>query len=138
MHITRTDRTTASPEKIWNIWTDVKNWKKWDPFFKEAKINGGFEQNSTGTVVHDGGALPTVFKVTKCIPYFTYTVTVRLFFLAEVHIHRFLGYNNKKTTFTHEFWVDGPLGGIWWSMFGNKLKKIMSDEMDGLKMIAEN
>jgi hypothetical protein len=136
MYISQTARTTASPEKIWKIWTDVTNWKKWDPFMKEAKLKGSFAEKAKGILTSRAG-LRRVFKITRCIPNFTYTVSMR-FFLADIHIHRYLGYNNQKTTFTHEFWVEGPLGSLWWSLIGRRLEKIMQDEMEKVKLMAES
>ena len=30
VHFSHTVETSASPEAIWAIWTDVPNWKQWD------------------------------------------------------------------------------------------------------------
>ncbi|MEL7427607.1 MAG: polyketide cyclase, partial [Bacteroidota bacterium] len=34
--------TTASAEQIWQVWTDVPNWKNWDTGLQDATLEGDF------------------------------------------------------------------------------------------------
>ncbi|HRP33740.1 MAG TPA: SRPBCC family protein [Agriterribacter sp.] len=136
MHITHTMLTTASPEKIWNIWTDVKNWKQWDVNLRGARLKGSFQTNVHGVLIPEKGPKAN-FKVTSCTPNFSYTVTTKLP-LSQIHIHRFIGYHNMKTTFTHELWFEGPLGWMWWKLFGRKVSGNFSQTMEKVKQLAEN
>lgn len=136
MHITHTMLTTASPEKIWKIWTDVKNWKLWDVALREALLKGNFQTDVHGVIIPEKG-IKAGFKVTSCVPNFSYTVTTKLL-LTKIHIHRFLGYNNMKTTFTHEIWVEGPLSWMWWKLFGHTASSNLSQTMENIKQLAES
>lgn len=136
MYITHTMLTTASPEKIWKIWTDVKNWKQWDVTLREAALlKESFQADVHGVMIPEKG-LKAGFKVTSCVPNFSYTITTRLP-LIKIHVHRFLGYNNMKTTFTHEIWVEGPLSWMWWKLTGRNAASRLSQAMKNVKQLAE-
>jgi hypothetical protein len=136
MHEVMTLSTIAAPEKIWNLWTDVARWNDWDRRFRKAEIKGPFSKNTKGTFVFEEGS-SNEFLITSCDPGFAYTCTTNLPF-AKLHLHRYLGYHNQKTTFTHEVWMEGPLSGIWWLLLGKKFTRDMAMTMDKLKQIAEN
>jgi len=136
MYTTETILTTAPPDRIWKIWTDVKNWKKWDRGFREALIKGPFQKNVEGVMIPDKGPR-TGFRITSCVPNFSYTATAKLPF-AELHLHRFIGYHNSKTTVTHEVWLEGPLSGFWWGLIGRRYSRLMPEVMRKLKQIAES
>lgn len=36
--------------KIWQLWTDVKNWKNWDDSVEYSSIHGSFENGTVGTL----------------------------------------------------------------------------------------
>jgi hypothetical protein len=135
MYITETMLTTATPDKIWKIWTDVKNWKNWDFGLREALIKGPFQENMEGVAVSEKGPR-TGFRITSCKPNFSYTITAKLP-LAEITLHRFMGYHNSKTTVTHEVWMEGPLSSVWWSLIGKRYSHWMPEMMKKLKQIAE-
>ncbi|PWU03222.1 MAG: polyketide cyclase [Bacteroidetes bacterium] len=136
MYTTETMLTTAPPDRIWKIWTDVKNWKNWDLGLRESLIRGPFQKNAEGTLIPDKGP-KAGFRVTSCVPNFSYTVTTKLPF-AELHLHRYLGYHNSKTTVTHEVWLEGPLSQLWWKLIGKRYSKASPEVMKKLKQIAES
>jgi hypothetical protein len=136
MQISHSLQTTASPEKIWKIWTDVKNWKNWDFGLKDAQIKGNFDQDAEG-VISIGKGSRTPFKVTTYKPNFTYTFTSRLPF-AKLHVRRLIGYHNQKSIITHEIFIEGPLSGFWWQMLGRKYIKLLPRVIEKVKQLAES
>src|SRR5690348_16843297 len=42
----RSRRTTASPERIWSIWSDTSTWKDWNPNVASMEIDGPFRQGA--------------------------------------------------------------------------------------------
>ena len=40
--------TSASPEKVWKIWSDMSTWGEWNPNVSTMDWQGGFVQGSTG------------------------------------------------------------------------------------------
>jgi hypothetical protein len=40
--------TTASPDKVWRVWSDMSTWGEWNPNVSTMDWNGGFVSGSTG------------------------------------------------------------------------------------------
>jgi hypothetical protein len=59
--------TTASPDVIWGLWSDVANWSRWDTDLEEVTLEGRFEAGAKGSLRPEGmGALP--FTITRAEP----------------------------------------------------------------------
>ena len=55
--IKHTVETTASPQTIWDIWQDVKNWPTWDHGIEFSTLEGPFQNGTRGTLKPKGGPL---------------------------------------------------------------------------------
>ena len=42
--------TSAAPEKVWQIWSDMSTWSKWNPNVSTMDWRGGFVSGSTGVM----------------------------------------------------------------------------------------
>lgn len=42
--------TTASPDKVWRIWSDMSTWGQWNPNVTSMDWTGGFVSGSTGVM----------------------------------------------------------------------------------------
>lgn len=42
--------TTASPDKVWRVWSDMSTWGGWNPNVSSMDWSGGFVSGSTGTM----------------------------------------------------------------------------------------
>ncbi len=134
-HFSHTIETTASADKIWQIWTDVSNWKNWDDGLKTAVIQGGFVQNTEGVLTPDKGP-KSKFKITEIIPNQSYTFRTKLP-LGSLYVKRFLSFKDGKTLFTHEVWFTGILKGVFGRALGRNYRKILPDVMNKIKILAE-
>ena len=65
-------QTTASRERIWNLWTDVANWNTWDSTVKSSKLFGNFSVGTKGVVKLAVGP-KSKFVITHCKPLETFT-----------------------------------------------------------------
>lgn len=134
-HFSHTVITTAAPERIWQIWTDVANWKAWDKGLKAAELSGPFVAGSTGKLIPDKG--PTSrFKLTEVVAGQSYTFKTKLP-LGALYVKRTLGQQNGKTAFTHEVWFTGLTKGIFGNALGKNYRNILPDVMTTIKTIAE-
>lgn len=128
--------TSASPEKVWRIWSDVKNWKNWDSALLDSSLEGAFDKDAHGILVPEKGPA-TSFTISSCQPNFSYTVNTQLPF-AKMYIRRLIGYNNHKTMITNEVWMEGPLSSFWWRMVGRKYQQKLPQIMEKFRKLAEN
>jgi len=44
-------KTTASPDRIWSIWSHPETWATWNPDVISASVDGPFATGATGTLV---------------------------------------------------------------------------------------
>jgi hypothetical protein len=128
-------QTTASPEKVWSLSTDVKNWKQWNPSLEEAEINGSFDAKAEGVMVEKEGQR-RLFRVHSCKPHFSYTLQTAFPF-ARLYSKRMIGYHNRKTIFTTEIWMEGPLGAFWWRMVAKRYMMALPANMERFRKLAE-
>jgi Polyketide cyclase / dehydrase and lipid transport len=42
--------TTASPAKVWAVWSDVNRWPEWNPDMNESRIDGPLKLGATGMI----------------------------------------------------------------------------------------
>jgi hypothetical protein len=42
--------TTASPEKVWQVWSDMSTWGDWNPNVSTMEWQGGFASGTTGVM----------------------------------------------------------------------------------------
>jgi len=59
----------AAKEIIWSLWTDVKNWNKWNIFIEYSYLNGNFNNGTYGSIKTFNGseALFLFFELKDCI-----------------------------------------------------------------------
>ena len=43
-------QTTATPEAVWTVWSDVERWPEWNGDLERAEISGPFDAGSTITM----------------------------------------------------------------------------------------
>lgn len=128
--------TSASPEYIWAIWTNVPNWKAWDTGLRDASIEGDFKLNSKGVITSLEGR-KSKFKVVEYSEGQFYTYKTKLP-LGSLYVKRYLTVKEGKTIFTHEVWFKGLTGGIFAKAFGEKFRTMLPDVLAQIKEIAES
>jgi len=42
--------TSASPEQVWKVWSDMSTWGSWNPNVSTMSWNGGFASGSSGVM----------------------------------------------------------------------------------------
>src|SRR5262249_840166 len=99
--------TNASPETIWNIWKDIKNWHTWDNVTEYYTLNGPFQSGTTGQWKPKNG--PVVhLTLTRVEPLKAYIGECKLLFARLISSH-FLSSVNGKTHVTQQFEIKGSL-----------------------------
>jgi Polyketide cyclase / dehydrase and lipid transport len=134
-HFWHTVETTASPDAIWAIWTNVQNWKTWDTGLKDASMSDNFALNAKGVITSLEGK-KSKFKIVAFEKGVSYTFKTNLP-LGGLYVKRSLEVKNGVTFFTHEVWFSGLTGGIFANMFGEKFKGMLPEVMENIKKIAE-
>ncbi|MEM8763558.1 MAG: polyketide cyclase [Bacteroidota bacterium] len=134
-HFWNTVKTTASPEKIWNIWIDVAHWKSWDIGLKDAEMEGSFDLKAKGHIISLEDR-KSKFKVTEFTEGQSYTFKTNLP-LGALYVRRYLSVEKDTTFFTHEVWFKGITAGLFAKQFGPKFRDLLPEVMENIKNMAE-
>ena len=113
--------TKAPAEAIWRLWADVSTWSRWDDDIEWAQLEGSFAVGSRGRLKPKG--IPAAgFALVSVVPGVSYTVEQRLP-LATLRFHHELAETaGGSTRFTHRVTIAGPLGPLFGSVFGRRMK----------------
>ncbi|MEL7001202.1 MAG: SRPBCC family protein [Bacteroidota bacterium] len=135
-HFWHSEYTDAGADRVWQIWTDVSNWKSWDTGLKDAEMKDRFRLNASGIMTTLEGR-KTKFKVVEYEEGRSYTFKTNLP-LGSLYVKRYLKEEEGRTLFTHEVWFKGLTKGIFSKAFGGKFRKMLPDVLEKIKIIAEH
>ena len=127
--------TTADPSEIWQIWTDVKNWKVWDTGLQDAEIKGTMGLGTKGKITTLQGRKVN-FKVVEWEEGKSYTYKTALP-LGSLYVKRYLEEKDGKTLFTHRVWFQGLTSGIFAKQLGEEFRDLLPGVLENIKQIAE-
>lgn len=54
----------ATPRAVWQVWSDVAGWPRWDAGVQRADLSGPFGEGTTGTLTPIGQE-PLAFSLTE-------------------------------------------------------------------------
>ncbi|MGA0560677.1 SRPBCC family protein [Larkinella sp. VNQ87] len=131
----QTDSTSASPDRIWRIWTDVPNWNQWDTGLKEARLEGDFESGTKGTLIPDRGP-KSRFVISQLVPGQSYTFKTRIPF-GWLVVKRSLKTAGGRTYFTHDVAFTGLLKRFWGRRLGRSYRAMLPTVLQTIKQLAE-
>lgn len=134
-HFKHTLATTASPETIWAIWTDVDHWQDWDSGLQSAELKGPFTTGTKGRLIPLKGPKAT-FVITEYEEGKSYTFKTRLP-LGGLYVKRFWEINDGKTYFTHEVTFKGLTGGLFARGMGKQFREMLPGVLEKIREIAE-
>ena len=134
-HFSCTMETSASPDKIWGIWTDVPKWKNWDSGLKDASLKDPFGLKAKGTIISLEGR-KSKFTITQYNEGESYTMRTKLP-LGSLYVKRYQQKREGVTVFTHEVWFKGLTKGVFAKAFGGKFREMLPGVLQNVKKIAE-
>lgn len=135
-HFSHTITTSATTTQIWQIWTDVPNWKVWDTGLRDAKLNGIFMNGAKGKIQPDKGPKST-FIIENVQENKSYLLKTRIPF-GWLIIHRSMEMKGGKLNFTHEVQFTGILKKIIGNKIGKRYRHLLPSVMENIKAIAES
>lgn len=134
-HFFHTDSTSISSDIIWQVWTDVPNWKQWDKGLKEAFLDGEFMVGTKGKLIPDKGP-KSKFVISELVPNKSYTFKTKIPF-GWLIIKRTLEIKEGKTFFTHDVQFTGFLKKILGNKLGKNYRAMLPGILSEIKLIAE-
>jgi hypothetical protein len=125
--------TSASASEIWDVWTDVEGWPRWD-VVTAATLDGPFALGATGSVTNPDGST-AAFEVTAFEDGRSYELTFPLPD-AELTIERTLD-AGLPVTFTHRVRIEGPGAAPFAELLGPTFRAALPGAMDAIRRLAE-
>ena len=135
MKFSHTLKTSASPEQIWAIWTDVDHWSTWDTELSAARLEGAFVLGAVGKLTPKTGQV-SAFRISQLSAGNSYTFTLKLP-LCKLNVYRHLLVQSDGTYFTHEVSFQGLLAFLFGLLLGRRFRMVLPSVMENIKRIAE-
>ena len=128
--------THASKETIWNIWKNVREWKRWDKDIEDANIYGDFKLNAQG-YVKSKGAPKSKFIIIDCREYSCF-VNRTILPLCRLDFIHYLNPSGGKLVITHRIEIKGVLSFLFAKLIGRGIEKGLALSVDNLIKLANN
>lgn len=125
-----TKSAQATPEALWERWTDVANWPEQDESLQSSSINGPFVVGSIITLKPKGS--PTVkVQLIEVTPLKTFSSTGQLP-LAKLQFDHKAKLDGVKLEFAQSVTMTGPLSGLFSKLMGAKMAENLEARMTKL------
>ena len=125
----------ATPEKIFALYVDVKNWSAWDFDVKSSSIEGSFISGATGSLLPSSGPKAKIV-FTEVVPNCSFTVESKLP-LCVMRFEHELSRISEGTKVVHRVVFEGVLSPLFGRLIGSQIKKGLPHTLQGLKDAAE-
>lgn len=127
---------SSSPEKVFSLYADVKNWSCWDPDVKNSSINGAFISGASGTLEPTKGPKAHIL-FTDVIQNRLFTVEAKLPLCKIRFEHEIDSTHTDSVNVIHRVTFDGILSPVFGTLVGRQIKKALPSTLLGLKTAAE-
>lgn len=127
--------TTAPPESVWALWTDVSTWKTWDKGLKDAELSEPMRRGSKGKIISLSGQ-PASFTVTRFDPKRSHTFVTDLP-SAKLTVRRTIT-GTSPTRFRHEVSFSGAMAVTFAKQLGPGFRKALPPTMRAIAALAES
>jgi hypothetical protein len=100
-------QTTASPESIWRLWSDVSTWGDWNTDIERIKISGPFATGST-IAMTPVGQVTVELRITKASEPNLFVDEADLGEVLVTTFHRIEPLDNERSLVTYRMEITGP------------------------------
>lgn len=130
--------TTAPPETIWKMWTDVESSPRWDVDVEWSRLDGAFAVGARGAFkLKKGGKLS--FVLDEVVKERSYANTVRFLpgvTLRFTHVQEPVAVGASRVT--HGAEIRGPLGLLLRPLLRRPLQAALSRALGNMVRLAES
>ncbi len=129
--------TTASPERVWSVWSDPNNWSRWNSGIKSAALAGPLVSGATGTMETTRGSKHAV-TFTDVVPQRGFKLSTggppgtTMTFICEIEPH------GVGSMVSQSVALAGPLAFLWGPLMGAQMANHFVPVLDDLARAAES
>jgi hypothetical protein len=129
--------TTAPPDKVWKVWSDMSTWGEWNPNVSTMEWQGGFQSGTTG-VMNTRAGQHHKMKLLDVVPHQGFALETSVVPLTTFRFNCRIGSAAGKTTVGQWVEVKGPLGSVLGGMMGPQVSKEFGTLLSNLAKKAES
>jgi uncharacterized protein YndB with AHSA1/START domain len=129
--------TSASPEKVWRVWSDMSTWGEWNPNVSTMDWTGGFVSGSTG-VMNTRAGQHHKMQLVDVQPGSSFALLTAVVPGTSFRFNcRIEPSSNGKTRVGQTVEVHGPLGPVLGGVLGPQVSKDFGTLLENLARKAE-
>jgi len=128
--------TTASPDRVWQIWSDMSTWGDWNPNVSTMDWQGGFVSGSTGVMNTKAGQHHSM-QLVDVQPGRSFALVTSVVPGTKFRFNCRIEPAGAKTKISQTVEVGGPLGPVLGGMFGPQVSKEFGTLLANLARKAE-
>lgn len=128
--------TTAAPESVWQLWSDVATWPTWDHGVTKVELNGPFKVDTTARLQLDGKRW-IKFQLTEVTANKSFTDVTKLPLAKMSFSHHLSETPEGKTLITHVVEIDGLLTPLFKRVIGREIEQGLPGTLRKLAKEAE-
>lgn len=137
MHVvTQSIEVNASPEKIWNEYSDESQWPIWDTQVEWIKLDGAFEKGVVGNIKPKGGP-KLKFEILELTPNVEFTAAIYLPLCRQIFRLK-LVQSETGVRVEHNVDMTGLLAPLFFVLGGLSVRAGMPATMQRLKSKIES
>ncbi len=133
----RTLETSASPDQVWELWSDVTTWSSWNPDVISVSIDGPFASGTTGRMTTKAGGTHAI-TLTEVEAGRSFRLETSPVPLSRFAFHCEVRPGAGATVIAQSVTMRGPLGGVFSAMMGGRIAEGFQPLLAGLKAAAES
>ena len=129
--------TSASPDRVWLVWSDINRWPEWNPDMKASHLDGPLKLGATGNIdTRSGGKHDVV--VTHFEQGRSYELESTALPGTKMAIRATIAPSGSGSRITQGFEPRGLLAPIVGPMMGRAILKTFNSVLNGLKTRVES
>jgi uncharacterized protein YndB with AHSA1/START domain len=128
--------TTASPDKVWRVWSDMSTWGGWNPNVSKMDWKGGFVSGSTGVMNTKSGQHHKM-QLVDVQPGRGFALLTAVVPGTKFRFNCRIEQAGGKTKVSQTVEVGGPLGPVMGPVLGPQVSKEFGTVLSNLARTAE-
>ena len=129
--------SSAAPEKVWRIWSDMSTWGEWNPNVSTMEWQGGFVSGTNG-IMNTRAGQHHKMQLVDVQPGKSFALLTAVVPGTRFRFNCRIEPANGKTRVSQTIEVGGPLGPILGGMLGPQVSKDFGALLEALARKAES
>jgi uncharacterized protein YndB with AHSA1/START domain len=128
--------TSASPARVWSIWSDTSTWPSWNPDVRAASLEGPFASGTTGSMTT--GARTHQIRLENVVDGRSFDLVTSVVPATTFHFHCEIQPAGAGSRISQGIRMSGPLAFLFSPMMGGRISQSFGPILDGLAREAES